>query len=314
MPAIMTHFAFAKMRAEDNIDNDVLYLGAQGPDVFFFYGYTLKKRNNIKDIRAFGTHLHHIDISKAYFYLLKYAEGKKDREKEILNTFIHGLFLHYIMDRNCHPYVFYRTGFSDKDEDKKYFFASHASYESYIDTLIRERFNLKVAPRKAIRADKTKVMLISKMMSNLAKDIFNNEIIKENSYYLAWKDMKFCQIIFYSPLGVKKSLFRLIAPKGAINAMTTPRKVKHNDLLDVLNDNKSEWRDCVTNKVHHDSFLELIATASNEVDRLEQILAGQYREEDIKRFVANTDHDGFEVDSIKKYYESIWDKVPNLRW
>ena len=36
MPAIMTHFAFAKMRAEENIDNDVLYSGAQGPDVFFF--------------------------------------------------------------------------------------------------------------------------------------------------------------------------------------------------------------------------------------------------------------------------------------
>ncbi|MFA5481338.1 MAG: hypothetical protein WC282_03035, partial [Bacilli bacterium] len=122
----------------------------------------------------------------------------------------------------------------------------HASYESYIDALIKERFYIKIAPRKAIAADKNKVRLISKMMYRLAKEVFNDDIIKEDTYSIAWKDMKFCQTIFHSPLGVKKNIFRLIAPKGAINAMATPRKVKHNDVLDVLNDKKSEWRDCAT--------------------------------------------------------------------
>lgn len=314
MPAIMTHFAFAKMRAEKNVDNDVLYLGAQGPDVFFFYGYSLKKKDNIKDIRDFGTYLHHVDISEAYYYLLSYANKKEGREKEILSTFIRGLFLHYIMDRNCHPFVFYRTGFAREEKDKKYYFSAHASYESYIDCLIKERFNIKLAPKKAIEADKEKVRLISLMMHHLAKDVFNNNIIKEDSYYTSWKDMKFCQIIFHSPLGVKKSLFRLIAPKGAINAMVTPRKVKHNDVLDVLNDTKDEWRDCVTNVAHNDSFLELIAKASDEVDLLDKLLAGKYSEQDLKTFIHNTDHDGYDVGMEKKYFKSVWDKVPNMRW
>lgn len=314
MPAIMTHFAFAKMRAEENVDNDVLYLGAQGPDVFFFYGYSLKKREHINDIRGFGTHLHHIDITKAYYYLLGYADKKEGREQEILTRFIKGLFLHYIMDRNCHPFVFYRTGSADEAANKKYYFAAHASYESYIDCLIKERFNLKMAPRKAVKADEGKVVSISRMMYHLAKDVFKNDIIKEDSYLLAWKDMKFCQIIFHSPLGFKKAVFRLMAPTGAINAMVTPRKVRHNDVLDVLNDQKSEWRDCVTNIVHNDSFLELISKASDEVDFLEKLLAGKYDEKDLRAFINNIDHDGFQVEAEKKHFAFIWDKVPNMRW
>ncbi|MFA6377834.1 MAG: zinc dependent phospholipase C family protein [Acholeplasmataceae bacterium] len=314
MPAIMTHYAFARMRADTNDDNDVLYLGGQGPDVFFFYGYSLKKRQDIKAIRDFGTFLHHIDISQAYFYLLQYAENKAGREKEILLTFIRGLFLHYIMDRNCHPFVFYRTGFPSRDDERKYYFAAHASYESYIDCLIKERFNIKVAPRKAIKADKNKVRLISLMMYRLAKDLFNNDYIKEDSYYISWKDMKFCQVIFHSPLGVKKNIFRLVAPKGAINAMVTPRKVKNNDILDVLNDRKDEWRDCVSNQLHNESFLELIAKASDEVDILEKLMAQKYTEADIKKFINNIDHDGFNVGAQKRYFKSVWDKLPNLRW
>lgn len=314
MPAIMTHYAFARMQADDGVDNDVLYLGGQGPDVFFFYGYSLSKRQNIKAIRDFGTYLHHIDISKAYYYLLEYASKKEGRDKEILSTFIRGLFIHYIMDRNCHPFVFYRTGFPSQENERKYYFAAHASYESYIDCLIKQRFGIKGSPIKAVKADKNKVRLISTMMHHLAHDIFNNTMIQEDSYYIAWKDMKFCQIIFYSPLGVKKAIFRLVASKGAINAMVTPNNIKHNDILDVLNDHKEEWCDCVTNSPHHDSFQELVSKASDEVLLLNQLLSQDFTEQDLKKFINNIDHDGFNVGDEKRYFKSVWDKLPNLRW
>ncbi|NCA96937.1 MAG: hypothetical protein EOM77_01960 [Bacteroidia bacterium] len=314
MPAIMTHYAFAKMRENDNVDNDIMHVGAQGPDVFFFYGYSLRKRINIKAVRDFGTYLHHIDISKAYYYLLRYTDRSTGRDKEILSSYVRGLFLHYIMDRNCHPFVFYRTGFAKDDKDKGYYFAAHASYESYIDALIKERFAIKGAPRKAIKADAKKVRLVSKMMYDLAKDVFHNDTIKEDSFYIAWKDMCFCQFIFHSPLGVKKAIFRIAAPKGAINAMTTPRKVRHNDVLDVLNDHKEAWADCVSGKSRDESFLELIAKASDEVDVFEKLISDKYEEKDLKAFIANIDHDGFMVDANKQYFKSVWDKIPNLRW
>lgn len=314
MPAIMTHFAFAKMHEVDNVDNDIMHVGAQGPDVFFFYGYTLRKRNNIKAVRDFGTYLHHIDVTKAYYYLLSYAAKKQGREREILTSFIRGLFLHYIMDRNCHPFVFYRTGFAKEDKDKGYYFSAHASYESYIDALMKEWFSLKIAPRKAIKADPSKVRFVSTMMYALAKDIFANDVIKEDSYYLAWKDMRFCQVIFHSPFGIKKALFRLLAPQGAINAMTTPHKVRHNDILDVLNDHKESWADCVTNESRDESFLELVTKASAEVDVLDNLLKKKFTEKDISTFISNIDHDGFSVGGQKQYFKSIWDKMPNLRW
>ena len=43
-------------------------------------------------------------------------------------------------------------------------------------------------------------------------------------------------------------------------------------------------------------------------------MAKKYSEEDLKKFVNNIDHDGFNVGEEKRYFKSVWDKLPNLRW
>lgn len=316
MPAIMTHYAFARMRIPHHKELDVLTLGSQGPDVFFFYGYNIKKRPNIKQVRDFGTLLHRVDISKPYYFLLQYAKKQSDEEREVLEAFIYGLFLHYILDRNCHPYVFYRTGFtySNDKKENQYYFGAHASFEAYIDTLIKERFSIKIPHRKAIVAPKNKVKLISKMMHELAKEVFEDDVIDEETYYLAWEDMKFLQVIFYSPLGAKKGIMRAFSAQSSLNAMISPHIVRHNHLLDVLNDQKSEWRDCITNEVRNESFLELFAKADEDVTKLENILKGNYQEEDLKVFVNNIDHDGFPLKEKKIHFDNVWAKHPHLKW
>lgn len=314
MPAIMTHYAFAKMRVPTHPEIDVLTLGGQGPDVFFFYGYNIKKRLNIKEVRDFGTLLHHVDISKAYYFLLEYANKKEGKDKEVLNSFIYGLFLHYILDRNCHPYVFYRTGFSDQPDEGKYYFGAHASFEAHIDTLIKDHQGIKIAHRKAVEACDQKVKLISSMMKELAEKVFDNLIIKEDTYYLAWKDMKFCQVLFYSPIGVKKAIMRAFSAKSSLNAMISPPVITHNDVLDILNEQKSVWRDCISNEGRHESFLELIAKANEEVDELDKLLAKQYTSANLKAFVRNVDHDGFQLNAKKVYFDNVWLKVKNIKW
>ena len=71
MPASLVHYTFIK----ENVNNEDKYyletrLGGQGPDVFFFYGYSFSKRENRKQVNNFGTYLHHIDISHAYTKLI----------------------------------------------------------------------------------------------------------------------------------------------------------------------------------------------------------------------------------------------------
>ena len=71
MPASLVHFTFIK----ENVNNKDKYfmetaLGGQGPDVFFFYGYSFSKRENLKQVRNFGTYLHHTDISEIYLKVI----------------------------------------------------------------------------------------------------------------------------------------------------------------------------------------------------------------------------------------------------
>ena len=310
----MTHYAFAQVHVGDEVDRDVVFLGAQGPDVFFFYGYTLKRRPNVKAIQNFGTYLHHIDISSSYSFLLDDAHKKEGREREILLSFIRGLFLHYILDRNCHPYVFYRTGFAREEKDAKHFMASHAAFESHMDVLIADEYGISIAPIKAIEASSSKVALISRMFGRLASSMFKNEAIDEMSYYLAWKDMKFCERTFHSPLGIKKALFRAFFPEGQVNAMSAPRTILDDDILDILNEKRATWKDCVSGEERHESMNDLFRAATIEVGALDGILASGGSEASLKAFVRSIDHDGFAINATKKYFVSAWDLVPDHRW
>ena len=81
MPAILLHYTFVK----ENTNNDKYFsltaLGGQGPDPFFFYGYDKKKeREHKKEIRHFGSYLHHIDIADAYNHMMEYASKSENKE------------------------------------------------------------------------------------------------------------------------------------------------------------------------------------------------------------------------------------------
>jgi hypothetical protein len=63
--------------------------------------------------------LHDIDISRVYNELIKYANASSD--KELLYSYIEGLFLHYSLDRECHPYIFAKAGYAKDGPKKKHY-------------------------------------------------------------------------------------------------------------------------------------------------------------------------------------------------
>ena len=61
MPAILTHYTFAKFEGvnPERKHFGALVLGSQGPDPFFFYGMLpWKKREGSKVVNTFGSGLH----------------------------------------------------------------------------------------------------------------------------------------------------------------------------------------------------------------------------------------------------------------
>lgn len=306
MPAFYTHYTFVNKNTDPKDKYArIRALGGQGPDVFFFYGYSLAKREKKSQTRYFGTYLHHINIADAYSFLLEYAAGQDD--SEMLFSYLKGLFMHYVMDRNCHPYIFYRTGFSNKKEEATKYMNYHVGFEAILDLVCAKKAKTLKHPSKCAKCKDEEVKSVSRMFNSLAKYLKFDDI-EELSYFNAYKDLLFAESILYSPLGVKKFLIHHSKIKNTqIDCMCMPNKTKPYEKYDLLNLQENEWLDCVSGQTHNETFLQLVENAKSELPKVDELIAKASRKEDIKQdminFINNIDHDGFEVNTTKVHYQ-----------
>lgn len=307
MPSSLTHYVFNKQLIKNQNYENIFLLGGQGADVFFFYGYNLLKRKEIDKIRKFGNDIHAIDPAKLFMQMLRYSFSKKGEEKDILISFTRGFMYHYALDRNMHPYIFYKTGFPYTT--KKYNL-NHSNMESTIDTLIMKEYGYKVSTRKAIKANNKHVKMCSKMFQLIAKNIFNYDFINEDTYYKAYKDFRFTRLILDSRFGIKKSLFNAFLKETKINAVSQPSKVKDDDKYDYLNKKKNDW--IVPDlgiKVNY-SVKDMFDAAILDTRIIDNIIYNYkdniVTQRKLTKFSDNINHDGRHLDKEMTYFKVIW--------
>lgn len=309
MPSTLTHYVFNKQLIKDEKYKDIFLLGGQGADVFFFYGYNVVKRENSKRIRQLGFHIHKLSPHEIYFNMLKYAFSKSGEEQAILMNFTRGFMYHYALDRTLHPYVFYNTGFPYTNP---IYNRNHGNFESVLDTLLMEEYNEKVSTRRAIKANKNAIKICSTMLSYVIKETLNIDIIKDDSYYKAYKDFRFVRLMIDSKYGVKKSIFNCLLKNSSINIASQPYKVKDDSIYDYLNKNHKSWVVPSTGEVCKLSVNELFAKAKEDTRIIDTII---YNFKDnlvtkrkIEKFVNNVNHDGHDINKNMIYFKSIWGK------
>ena len=204
MPASLSHYIFSKNLIKNEKYKDIFLLACQGPDTFFFYGYNLVKRNDKKEINNLGFYLHSIDLSKLYHSMLSYAFTKEKDTKEMLIEFTRGFIYHYLLDRTIHPYVFYNTGFPYKN--KKYNLG-HGFFEGSLDTALVLKYGINISNRRAIKANKKHIRECSLMLYKVINEFLKENILREDTYYKAYKDFRLVRLILDSKYGVKKAIF-----------------------------------------------------------------------------------------------------------
>lgn len=110
MPAFSTHYLFAKEMMEDlrneadfPLNKVAVFIGAQGPDIFFFHRALPWQKG--KSLRKAGSAMHRakcgdiIDCFKLYCGL--------GGDSGIAKSYVYGFILHYALDRICHPYIYF---------------------------------------------------------------------------------------------------------------------------------------------------------------------------------------------------------------
>jgi hypothetical protein len=308
MPASLTHYEFYKQITKNPNSNG--FIGAQGPDPFFFYGLGVSPNKKAKEFRAFGTYLHTVDPYITFKYLLEYIMGAKDEDKSILIDYTKGMLSHYILDKTCHPYIWYKSGFvTENDKDSKKYFNSHARIEGSIDVLIMDHFKDKTTTFDAVKFDKKSIKLITKMIYSLGKVAYKEPNIKLNTYKHALKNMHTVSKALYSKNGKKKAFIDKHFYNSPLSSMSEDKI--ENIKLDFLNLKHKEWRSCIDNKnPSKEDFLMLFVKAQKDYQKasviFDNVLDGKTNILEIQKIFNGIDHNGFKLNSIKVYSDYIF--------
>lgn len=291
MPDLITHSVCAEdgVSLLDSSDikeevlkrKNLLYLGAQGPDFFFYHRpYPWNGKSKIKNI---GTLLHIQRTGEFIVACLDYIKRGKYEKTDYHNliAFISGYISHYALDTLGHPYIFYFSGVhnENKPETAKYSIF-HKKLEIIIDILVsKERTTEGFNKRKAFEflpVAKDLPEIIGRLMSETIADIHKQEV-PSRDILCAYKDMRSSIKLLYDPTGIKAKLIGILElflnKKGTYTKAIYPNKIDEN--IDCLNKLNKSWNHpCDLSAKTKVSFLDIF---DKSVVRSKSLLEHAYK-------------------------------------
>lgn len=236
---------------------------AQSTDPFIFYNLPFKKGEKTRDFQ----HYFHTNKSQEFFInLVNYIKYNDYYQNSEIMAFLYGFISHYVLDSTIHPFIIYKTGVFDKNnEDTFKYQGGHTLMENFLDNyLIKQREHITPYEFKFYDFcfDFTKFSKELVEVINYAfKETFNFDNF--GTYYQkALKDMYFYLKYFrYDKYGIKMKIYkgvdkltRPITFKLQTISYYTPLK----DDKNYLNNNHTIWYNPVSKKdKHKESFVEL---------------------------------------------------------
>lgn len=316
MPSSITHYFFAQ-QAIDIANNKLTFLkdniyainfGTQGPDPLFFYSaIPWKRRKNKTEAYHLGNQLHVSRVAEKFDAMITYANQQDATLKPLLFSYIFGHGLHYLLDREAHAYVFYKTGFDNQGLLTGKFTTDHALFESMIDLEFTKYLGVKpyaVKPHRTINLTEPQALEISRMYAF-------KENVREDLFFDAWSDMKKLLELLLDENKFKiKVLSKLKLKNHMLYSMIHKIEKPKDDTIDYLNLSKTEWRNPNSNKIHTESFIELFQIALGNVKTWAEILNLAYNNEiyfdKLKTFCNNRGYDGIDIGSKMLYHKSVY--------
>ncbi len=148
MPAFSTHYFFAsdmmpylKKNMRFNLNEDAVYMGTQGPDIFFSHrAIPLFWRG--KTLRKAGSVLHRSKCGELLDEMAEYCEEKSEKP-DIAKSYLCGFILHYALDRCAHPYIYEKQNEVIEERHYKNAPSAHNIVELSIDSvMVEERLGI----------------------------------------------------------------------------------------------------------------------------------------------------------------------------
>lgn len=278
MPGFTTHYLFGlnTYRALEHTslkkilreDHAAYSLGLQGPDLFFYFlpSYLIHK-NNIGSVA-------HIEKTNEFLYYL--LESRKlfpdKKEKKIAESYIAGFIGHYILDTHCHPYVYWKTNFEEKNN---HYYGNHMSLEVDIDTellqLYKHRLPSQFHQASTIVLTRLQLRTIAAILYYVYAKTYPELKVCYTTMRTSIRSMQMGIRFLHDPSGKKKVIMRKTEQIFLGYPLFSPmipsdNLVFHLDPLNILN---AKWHNPWDKAlVSTDSFLDLLEGSQRDYSQL----------------------------------------------
>lgn len=275
MPATVVHAYFAQdlndilpKEIKNKLDVNRLKTFGQSIDSLMFYN--LFSILPGKKIRDFQKYFHTNKTQDFFVNLINYIKENDYTEDIDVNSFLVGTICHYVLDSTVHPYIYYKTGYFNKNDKSTYKYNNvHTFMETFLDNDMIKR-------RESINPYKLNISKFSFDTSKFSNEL--NDTIKytfketfdvdnmDKIYYKSLKQMKNSIFIFRQDrYGIKKFFYKLadtFTSKRVFRFEAISYHYPLNDRHNFLNENHKLWRNpCDYSLTSEESFLDLYLRA-----------------------------------------------------
>ena len=275
MPATAVHAYFAQdlndilpKEIKNKLDVDRLKTFGQSTDSLMFYNlFSILPGKKIRDFQKYF----HTNKTQAFFInLINYIKENDYTEDIDVNSFLVGAICHYVLDSTVHPYIYYKTGYFNKNDKSTYKYNNvHTFMETFLDNdMIKRRESI-----NPYKFNISKFSFDTSKFSNELKDTikytFKETFDVDNMdkiYYKSLKQMRNSIFIFRQDrYGIKKFFYKLadtFTSKRVFRFEAISYHYPLNDRHNFLNENHKLWRNpCDYSLTSEESFLDLYLRA-----------------------------------------------------
>ncbi len=275
MPATAVHAYFAQdlndilpKEIKNKLDVNRLRMFSQSTDSLMFYNlFSILPGKNIRD---FQKYFHTNKTQEFFVNLINYIKENDYTEDIDVNSFLVGTICHYVLDSTVHPYIYYKTGYFNKNDKSTYKYNNvHTFMENFLDNDMIKR-------RESINPYKFSISKFSFDTSKFSNEL--NDTIKytfketfdidnmDKIYYKSLKQMRSAILIFRQDrYGIKKFFYKLadtFTSKRVFRFEAISYHYPLNDRHNFLNENHKLWRNpCDYSSTSEESFLDLYLRA-----------------------------------------------------
>lgn len=295
MPAFSTHYIFAKelmpwlkTESKASINSDALYLGTQGPDIFFFHRILPWMIG--KSLRKTGSALHRAKPELIFESMRRYAEISE--RKDTILSYILGFIMHYALDRVCHPYVY---ALQNRLTENKLIANEHTAHnviEFAMDSyLLKKRLGIpephKFRTSGIINLNEADKEEIASLLRFVIKDVLIQDI--GTQAVTAIDDTEYIQKITFDPHRIKNAVISaaelplaLITGGYKLSAMLKPKDLEKAQKYGNIY--REMWESPYSNEERYESFEDLFERAQTEA---KQMIKGFLNGADCKEITQN---------------------------